>query len=72
MPSLDPTPARNLTDREVAKIIGSLVGGLSNMSTKTAIRTALQFQLDHLDTTYTIATQFEAAARKLGRQEPRT
>lgn len=70
--ALDPSPARQLTDREIAKIIGSVVGGLATgMATEAAIKSALQFQLDHLHDTWLLANQLQDAIRVNWRTIPR-
>lgn len=46
---LDPRAARALTDREVTKLIGGQIFTLLEMSEPDAVRTALQYILDHWD-----------------------
>lgn len=43
-PTLSPIPARkDMTDREVAKILAGLMGGLLNMTTLDAIKNAVRW-----------------------------
>ncbi len=46
-PTLDPRPARILTSRECAKIIGSVLGGLVQMSDRETVRSALKWWLEN-------------------------
>ncbi len=45
-------PARELTSREVAKIVCSLIGGFAQWIPKETVRSALLFCVKHLDRIY--------------------
>lgn len=46
---LDPRVSLELTDRQCAKIIGSLLGGLATMAPASTIYSALDFHYRHRD-----------------------
>lgn len=57
-------PARKLTDREVAKILGGTVGCMLEMSDPDTVRKALEWTLEHWDAyVQTIAGIFGAGDR---------
>ena len=45
--TLDPRPARELTDRECGKILGAVLGGLITMSNTKTVRAAVRWWADN-------------------------
>ena len=43
---LDPRPARELTDREISKLLGAIIAGLMTMATADTVRSAMRWWVE--------------------------